>query len=833
MTVLSASRALQGSRGHGDAFGDEDAGSILTENERLRRENKKLQRLRSQQSMQFEELRALRSRNAELEGKVGGVGGDGEPTSAPLAVAAVLSPRSSAPPARAHSHIRVWESERQRGGNGTGTGLVRLASLDGAIEAGPGLASSGDGAHETPPKNGVAEDPLVIVAGGSIGSGVAEAPNVAPTSPEVLVLREPAGGSTAETAEGSVLVARPGSRPGQSTWMLRASLLESPDFDRGGPEEAWTLCTEVRLMLARGDEEAAKGAFARAFAAHVEGTTTPHLGFSSIIPALFVDLRHKGDLEVSAACRVGDAESRADAASERAFEQCARLVRHLIQNSSLGESPPQRRPAGVARRRFVRDLCSHVGLSLDLARLGFAQRLLRAEARRQRKPTRAASQVDIGVACSQGDAGSEVGERQPPRTPSQRPRSRSRSRRGRGQETGATSAGYCVDKEELSATLKRAGTYLSAALMDMTRLHDDSLKQLSRGTMSAAPTLGDSDAASAHVSAGVEAQQTPSASLPLLDEGASCDAEPTDSLVATQMSTPEVPTAPHVQGQGTLADVSDPLLIPGRHPDLAASAASRVPVPGEEADALDPLLVPTVGEFLEKQLLPLYMSDVPFKNLRYLCDHYCGTPLDSDDEAAAWKTLGRSASGMSQLQSQRPIVRRGTSDAGSGHSVASSERLRASASTSLAGRGLSELCRAGRLSTEAPMRPQMLTSVAEKRRKGQAAPGFMDLKGSRASTSGGGGRTSSGRTSSGRTSVASSVASSAFTIPELPGTPTFTSLARSASALLQSPTPLSLEGLSACSPVSTRAARRGLDTTLARTRLRPAWELLGETPQRP
>lgn len=86
------------------------------------------------------------------------------------------------------------------------------------------------------------------------------------------------------------------------------------------------------------------------------------------------------------------------------------------------------------------------------------------------------------------------------------------------------------------------------------------------------------------------------------------------------------------------ARVSDTLVAPVALPP----AIVALEAPGSFAfERVDTYSVPTCGEFLTEQILPLYVLDIPFHKLKQVVEDYGGIPLDSDDEDRALKSLGR------------------------------------------------------------------------------------------------------------------------------------------------------------------------------------------------
>jgi hypothetical protein len=264
-----------------------------------------------------------------------------------------------------------------------------------------------------------------------------------------------------------------------------------------------------------------------------------------------------------------------------------------------------------------------------------------------------------------------------------------------------------------------------------------------------------------------------------------------------------------------------------------------------EGDDADPLRFPTFGEFMDKQLVPLYIADIPFPNLTYLSKNYCGVPLDSDDEEQAWKFIGRpnlapAPAKRRQLKGRRTggasapsdpprpsrglartLSETGSMDGGaspaSSHVAASSVTTTATTSSSSSTSvttsvsletSLGDLLRVDR---EPRLRSQMVTSVAEKRRKGCVAARDMDLE----------------------RDMLRAIRVEKKPIPRggFAGTPAsarrigFPSIA--SNPLFCSPAPARVALMNVASPLSTRAVRLrpGLESTIKR-QLEPLWDLL-------
>jgi len=120
-------------------------------------------------------------------------------------------------------------------------------------------------------------------------------------------------------------------------------------------------------------------------------------------------------------------------------------------------------------------------------------------------------------------------------------------------------------------------------------------------------------------------------------------------------------------GEGEVYTVPAVSQVPGKREapehvvrSLASVALGAGPVPAKLKDAsedVDPLLVPTFGQFLDLQVLPLYVADVPFAALSNVVEDHTGLPLDSDDETRVWTQLGR-PSVATEAQAQRTAQKR-------------------------------------------------------------------------------------------------------------------------------------------------------------------------------
>lgn len=117
-----------------------------------------------------------------------------------------------------------------------------------------------------------------------------------------------------------------------------------------------------------------------------------------------------------------------------------------------------------------------------------------------------------------------------------------------------------------------------------------------------------------------------------------------------------------------------------------------------------PVFAPSFGAFIGEELLPLYISDIPFHVLRTLIEHHTGLPLDGDDEQKAWKVRG--------LEKPQRLKRAGQG----AEKCASKKRPREEEQPERIKESLAEAFRA--LKPKGGIRMQMTNSVMERRRLG-------------------------------------------------------------------------------------------------------------------
>jgi len=360
--------------------------------------------------------------------------------------------------------------------------------------------------------------------------------------------------------------------------------------------------------------------------------------------------------------------------------------------------------------------------------------------------------------------------------------------------------------------------------------------------------------------------------LPLAD----AEAAPwTSDWAASTMAALPAQTSPQVSSEDAATAGGSAIVVAKRMTEGAAVSSSAIVVDGAEglaeglAESLAEagrvegddasILFPTFGEFIDKQLLPLYFRDVPFEKLTYLAEHYCGVPLDSDDEEQARKFLGqpkrapspgkrrqlkRHRTGSAASDPLRALSEAGTSSMDADVSPTSSHdsttaaastrrMLRRNTSNAALETPLSDLLPAKQ---EPRLRSQMSTSVAEKRRKGVIAAPDMQLNkqtndllrailqkpGSSRGGFAGTPRVPGGSSRAGSASTRRDVQYREAGLPSA-------RQVNPSRALFSSPAPARLVLESKASPLSTRAVRyRVLESAM------PEWDLLDqmETPRK-
>lgn len=319
-----------------------------------------------------------------------------------------------------------------------------------------------------------------------------------------------------------------------------------------------------------------------------------------------------------------------------------------------------------------------------------------------------------------------------------------------------------VSREEIQAALTRAGRYFEAVQMDMDRLHDEAERRLEQAARSSRVDGMSQSTLDATQEAAPPASQEASSQRSLTTEHPQADGNnPRPLPIADAEALPIVPFASAEEQASAPDDVLTPAVVPSVDSARVLTTATLATPATADGAGVPDSCAPTFGEFLEQQLLPLYVTDIPFKYLRHLTERYCGVPMDSDDEEKAWKALGgrqdgRAAPAASQRDAKAQQGRRQRRRSRSARResveepaldllaiveredqpsaiVSQSPRGQRRGSTTPAGGSL------GRLLVQAsgkdgsacppPLRAQMLNSIVEKRRKDRAAPRDMALGG--------------------------------------------------------------------------------------------------------
>lgn len=272
---------------------------------------------------------------------------------------------------------------------------------------------------------------------------------------------------------------------------------------------------------------------------------------------------------------------------DEAFERCADLIRHLISTSRFGGKPPPRQPDDMPRPLFVRELCAQAGLSLDLARLGHVQRQSHAKPDLDGDPLPVAREL-------------------------------------------------CVSNRDLKNSFSRAGRYLQSVQMDMERLRDERV------------VADERVAAEKSAAARVPAAPVPQ---PTIDVHDTVPADGTTGTVCEAADSSVPLPLQDAEDMQTLEQLVGLTVVPSVPSATSTAATPTVETGG--TPATDPvqniLMSPSFGKFVDHQLFPLYVADIPFAAIKNMMEYYCGTPLNSDHEDAAWKSIGETKSRRHRL----------------------------------------------------------------------------------------------------------------------------------------------------------------------------------------
>jgi len=512
-----------------------------------------------------------------------------------------------------------------------------------------------------------------------------------------------------ETVSSEAIVPVPDATKSVLSGSRKSAWIAQPGFAIGCPRSSApdALLVGMKEELATAKFEIVSDHIGDIFEHHLRNYQHPHLAFSSAMVSLHSIFLERLRLEHAGS---HGSESSGDEIVDACFLRCAELVRHFICKSRFSERPPPRRPSDIERASYVRELCTQAGLSLDLVRLGYAHE----NVRKHRNPpvTNLTNSVEV-----ESTGTSSLSE-------------------------GCKKYETCVRREEMQTHLGRAGRYLAAVQMDMDRYRDEFRVQRAETYEQSFPLL-DSVPLSAS-----DAVKSSHALVPLEDLHTSV---PQDAQLSRRNSAEST-----LSERDGLADTSMDLVST----DVGSSM---------EVGLRNPLLVPSFGEFLELQVLPLYVVDVPFHRLKALTETYCGISLDSDDEQDAWDAVGLTRPVVNKIARKK---RRQTSSANSSVTPASEQPPAHAKLTDL-----SDLMGKSKAKVAVPvMRAQMLTSIVEKRRKNMRA--FRDQAGN---------------------------AKSSEVVP----TPLPSPLVKTARALLHGSTPLPAVTYPECSPLSIRKTSRG------------------------
>eukprot|EP00929_Paragymnodinium_shiwhaense_P025997 TRINITY_DN15569_c0_g1_i2.p1 TRINITY_DN15569_c0_g1~~TRINITY_DN15569_c0_g1_i2.p1 ORF type:complete len:802 (+),score=172.10 TRINITY_DN15569_c0_g1_i2:97-2502(+) len=767
-------------------------GAILSENERLRLENAKLRELNRDSQPQKTD------------------GGSTQVAVQPGSIA--IEARNKKFAKKPGSYFRNWDPQRKRSDVSTDETQDALMNVT-----------------ETAGGMGTAESLAVVPSGGS----AATLPGSPYADSAIVEAPEPSPSSLAEPSPSADEVEEPPLRMGWD-WIPQISLCGHRSGTCNQPEGPRKLCEAVAVELSRGCEAAALKLLTDAYEAHVADVAAPYLGFSALLPPLFALL-----------CRTEGAQSSGDRGDQRdlsqaAFETCIRFLGDLQRLTKYGDTPPARRPDDVPRERYVREFAVQAGLALDLVRLDIVHR-------QKRQAESSAGRRKLQQKNSDGSHPLAM----TPRTRPSMGRPTSRSRSPVRNDVEAAQAGTAAASDELMARtefeglLARAGRYLSAVQMDMDLLQHQAVKnarlRLIKEREARAQTERPTDEEAMNDDEGLAAE----ASAPAGGGEAGRDpfCLPDSSLLPLQ----DLPPIPAEQLPGGDAASGLPAAQDESTGDVnmvesdGAREVNLVAAP--EPEQVDPLITPAFGEFVNTQLLPLYLADIPFKNLEHILDRYCGMPMDSDDEERVMKSIGRSG----QARQRKLTRRRSTASSMLSNSVSDiatpMARLRNGGSSPeresmlalpdpTGSRTFSMLANAER-GNKPLMRGQMLTSVAARRSKGLAEPSDKEMK-------------SNGIRQGFKSLVAVASSKSLSTAVGTPG-----AKVRSKTLLLGNESPLphgtprvkpsavlfstpasaaKIATFDKASPLSTRAVTRGQATTVKKRGPAPLWSLMGETP---
>jgi len=478
-----------------------------------------------------------------------------------------------------------------------------------------------------------------------------------------------------------------------------------------GSCEIHRLLMEVtsEVKAADGLNDAAHTLFGQAFTHHLSQKDRAHLGFSATLPLFFAALQHgRGGVSVNESSPHGGrgrlVVRSGGAHCLDAIGCCTALLQRLQAAARFGDKPPDNRPQGVGRWDYVRDLCAQAGASLDMARLTYVKH-------------RHGQRQGVAKDSSRSSTAAAIADEQ--------------ETKELARKLHQLQAGPCAVSKEFDAALCRAGAYLRAVQIDMERWRDEADRLASKvalrpssglATQRATPkndTLAPLDQLTDETTGDVCSEHEGNVLLPIADSDTSQAMTPADGNAVESSGGDYTAGKQSLEAQ-VLSEVEE----------------EELPAGINSEGVVDELIVPTFGQFLERQLMPLYIRDIPFRFLRDLLEHYCGVPVDSDDEVQARKVLGceeRAHKARTKGQAARKSgteARARSDDLDSQPATPSSQ---GSAPTRLASRAsrideddqtLGQLIQVAE--RKPAMRVQMANSVIEKRRTGK--PAHPDVK---------------------------------------------------------------------------------------------------------
>lgn len=499
-------------------------------------------------------------------------------------------------------------------------------------------------------------------------------------------------------------------------------------------QESLLEAARTGMKAGHGSRERAYEAFQQAFAVHVGNRRRVHLGFSAALPLFFADLG-------GSPCEICPGQLvapglRASETKTSAFACMAEFLRQLQGAARFGDKPPVRQE-GMEKWEFVRELCAQAGVSLDLVRVHQAYRHHRRRQRTGLADSEHTTPAIKGAAEASGEG-----------------------KKGRALElltqARPESDSNPVSQAEVKSALSRAGVYLRALQVPLEQLRDSANSlavSFKRAQSRASLTNGPG------IAAGSQLEASPFASgadlgplLPIADVEVLSDADEkedaktsvssaTDHLQQPEVAVVEVldESRPAVVQQPEVAvvEVQDevrPAVVQQPEVDVVevqeearpavavAEDLPELPAGISPQGVVDELLIPSFGQFIDQQLLPLYVRDIPFRLLKDTLEHYCGVPVDSDDEDKALKVLDFSTKKKAAPSRSGKLKRRSSEVSADHFSMPGTPSSQGFTSRVLPPDArpkeepLAQLIQA--VGSKPAVRSQMATSVIEKRRTG-------------------------------------------------------------------------------------------------------------------